>query len=81
MATQNPDKIGGLLLKVQQSSKLNFAKTRDNLALMNMIFADGYKGDVDESSLLQSLLNKAHLNIKVTAFHHIEFRVYLMNLH
>ncbi|CAH8592746.1 unnamed protein product [Schistosoma mattheei] len=53
MAAQYPDKIGGLLLK-----------TRDNLALMNMIFADGYKGDVDESSLLQSLLNKANLNIK-----------------
>ncbi|CAH8636947.1 unnamed protein product [Schistosoma rodhaini] len=53
MATQYPDKIGELLLKA-----------RDNLELMNMIFADGNKRDVNESSLLQSLLNKAHLNIK-----------------
>ncbi|CAH8289469.1 unnamed protein product [Schistosoma turkestanicum] len=53
MVTQYPDKVDELLLK-----------TRDNLALMNDIFTNGYKDDVDESSLLQSLVNKTNLNVK-----------------
>ncbi|CAH8866543.1 unnamed protein product [Trichobilharzia szidati] len=53
MITQCPDKINELL-----------SKTTDDLALMNVIVANGLENNANDKSLLQSLVNKAHWNVK-----------------
>ncbi|KAK4467902.1 hypothetical protein MN116_008512, partial [Schistosoma mekongi] len=64
MMTQCPDKVGELISKVFKPHEVLSVKTKNDLALMNMIVTNGFKDDVNETSLLQSLVNKAHWNIK-----------------
>ncbi|KAH8856370.1 IQ domain-containing protein H [Schistosoma japonicum] len=53
MTTHYQDKVGELI-----------SKTKNDLDLMNMIVTNGFEDDVSETSLLKSLVNKAHWNIK-----------------
>ncbi|CAH8597971.1 unnamed protein product [Heterobilharzia americana] len=62
MITQHTDKINELL-----------SKTRDELALMNLIVANDLNDNRNESSFLKSLVNKTNQNIK-DLFHEIALK-------